>query len=101
MPNRHNVRFMVFQKLHAWLADNGWTDTRLAEEIGVDQSTISRAKRGLRVLGMQDQLEIQKITKVVSPADWAEFYAQTVHLRPKKRRVLKKNGRPVVVEAAA
>lgn len=75
---------MVFQKLQAWLDNEGWSDTRLAKEIGVTQSAISRAKRGLRVLGMEHQLEIQRVTKKVSPADWADFFAQTVELRRPK-----------------
>ena len=91
---------MVFQKLHAWQADNGFSDSKLASEIGVDQSAISRAKRGLRVLRMDNQLAIQKLTKVVSPADWAEFYAQTAHLRPAKASHSKKNDRAPTAEAA-
>lgn len=82
---------VVFQKLHAWQADNSVSDSELARRIGIHQTTISRAKRGLRVLDMEHQLAIQAITKVVSPADWAEFFAQTVHLRPKKTPPVKKN----------
>ena len=101
MPNRHNVSAMLFQKLHAWQAEHGITDSALADKIMVHQTAISRAKRGLRVLGIEHQLAIQKITKTVSPADWAEFYAQTTHLRPKKARGLKKNGSALIVEVAA
>ena len=101
MPNGHSLARMVFQKLHAWQAEKGWTDARLAEEIGVHQTTISRAKRGLRVLDIEHQLAIQKLAKIISPADWADFYAQTTHLRPKTARGLKKNSRLGIVEAAA
>jgi DNA-binding transcriptional regulator YdaS (Cro superfamily) len=76
---------MLFQKLHKWQTEQGENDTTLAEKIGVHQTAISRAKRGLRVLGMEHQLAIQKVTgNHVLPADWAEFYALTMHLRPKK-----------------
>ena len=76
---------MLLQKLQRWQSENNVSDTALAETIGVHQSAISRAKRGLRVLGMEHQLAIQKATKhAVLPADWAEFYALTMHLRPKK-----------------
>jgi len=76
---------MILQKLHRWQTEKGVNDTSLAEKIGVTQSAISRAKRGLRVLGMEHQLAIQKVTEnAVLPVDWAEFFALTVHLRPKK-----------------
>jgi transcriptional regulator with XRE-family HTH domain len=76
---------MMLQKLQQWQRDRGVNDTALAERIGVTQSAISRAKRGLRVLGMEHQLAIQEVTEnAVLPVDWAEFYALTVHLRPKK-----------------
>lgn len=81
---------MVFQKLQQWQAEKGVSDTKLAEDIGVHQTAISRAKRGERVLGMDHQLAIQRVTKTVSPADWADFYAQTVHLRPRSTGKAKK-----------
>lgn len=74
---------MLFQKLQTWQDEKGVSNTELARKIGVDPTAISRAKRGLRVLGMQHQLAIQRFTKAVSPADWAEFYAQTVTIRAK------------------
>lgn len=93
---------MVFQKLQTWQADNGVSDTELARRVGVHQSAISRAKRGLRVLGMEHQLAIQTITKKVSPADWADFYAETMHLRPKTRASTpKKSLRPSVAAECA
>lgn len=79
---------VVFQKLQAWQDANGVTDSALALKIGVHQSAISRAKRGLRVLSMKHQLALQPITKI-PPAEWADFFAQTMHLRePQKKSVL-------------
>ena len=77
------LRIMVFQKLQAWLDREGCTDSELARRIGVHQTAISRAKRGLRVLGMEHQLAIQKVTGI-PPSEWADFYAQTVDLRRSK-----------------
>ncbi|MGE0533176.1 MAG: helix-turn-helix domain-containing protein [Hyphomonadaceae bacterium] len=57
-------------------------DDALAQKIGVHRTTISRAKRGLRELGMDLQLKLQKVTGI-PPAEWADFYAQTIHLRGK------------------
>lgn len=75
---------MMLQKLQRWQTENGVNDTALAERVGVTQSAISRAKRGLRVLNMEHQLAIQRVTdNAVLPVDWAEFYALTVHLRPR------------------
>lgn len=86
MPKRHKPLGMsgpaVFQKLQAWQDRENYTDTKLAEKIGVHQTAISRAKRGLRVLGIEHQLALQKITGI-PPAEWADWFAQTVHLRPK------------------
>ena len=79
---------MVFQKLQAWQDAEDVNDDELARRVSkglgrdIHRTTISRAKRGLRVLGMDIQLELQKHTKI-PPAEWADFYAQTVHLRPK------------------
>lgn len=75
----------VFQKLQRWQDSHGVTDSALAAKIGVHQTAISRAKRGKRVLGMEHQLALQQITKI-APADWAEFYAQTVTLRGKAQK---------------
>ena len=75
---------MMLQKLQRWQTEKNVNDTVLAGRVGISQSAISRAKRGLRVLGMEHQLAIQKITdNAVLPVDWAEFYALTMHLRPK------------------
>ncbi len=74
---------MLFQKLQTWQDSAGRDDDWLAGQIGVHRTTIYRAKRGLRLLGMDHQLALQKITKI-PPSEWADFYAQTVHLRPKK-----------------
>lgn len=82
-----NAAMVVFQKLQAWQDEHNVSDEELAvrvsREVGRDihRTTISRGKRGQRVLGMELQLAIQKITKAASPSEWAEFYAQTVHLR--------------------
>lgn len=79
----------VFQKLQRWQDKEGVSDDELAKMasrgLGRDlhRTTVSRAKRGLRTLGMDIQLELQKHTKI-PPSDWADFFAQTVHLRPKK-----------------
>lgn len=81
---------VIFQKLQAWQDEKGFSDSRLADEIGVNPTTIWRAKRGLRVLGMEHQLRLQKVTKI-PPTAWAEFFAQTVHLRPKKIDAQKKS----------
>lgn len=95
MPNGHIAYGMVLQKLQRWQADKGVSDTALADAIGVHQSAISRAKRGLRVLGMDHQLAIQKVTdNAVLPIDWAEFYALTVNLRPRKIREAGKRKAP-------
>jgi hypothetical protein len=76
---------MVLQKLQRWQTENGVKDGELAEKVGITQSAINRAKRGLRVLGMEHQIAIARITgNTVQPVDWAEFYALTMHLRPKK-----------------
>lgn len=75
----------VFQKLQVWQDREGVSDAELAGMLKLHQTAIWRAKRGLRVLNMESQLEIQQITKAVSPADWAEWFAQTVHLRPSAR----------------
>lgn len=85
MPNGHIPAGMMLQKLQAWQTKKGVTDTALAEKVGIHQSAISRAKRGLRVLSIDSQLKIQQITdNAVLPVDWAEFFALTTHLRPKK-----------------
>lgn len=76
---------VVFQKLQRWQDANNVTDSALAAKIGVHQTAISRAKRGRRVLGMEHQLALQVITKI-APADWAEFYAQTVAMRGKAQK---------------
>lgn len=89
---------MVFQKLQAWQDNHGVSDTELARRIKVHQTAISRAKRGLRVLGMEHQLALQKITKI-SPSEWADFYAQTVALRRKPSGATPKKS-PVAVEGA-
>ena len=78
--------WMIFQKLQAWQDKNGVSDSELARRISVHQTAISRAKRGLRVLGMEHQLAIQKITKI-PPAEWADFYAQTIELRKPKKKI--------------
>jgi transcriptional regulator with XRE-family HTH domain len=90
---------VVFQKLQAWQdSEDGKTDAELADAIDVNPSTIWRAKRGLRVLGMEHQLALQKITGI-PPSEWADFYAQTVALRRKPSGpTLKKS--PVAEEAA-
>lgn len=76
---------MVLQKLQRWQTEKGVKDWELAEKVGVTQSAINRAKRGLRVLGMEHQIAIAKVTdNAVLPVDWAEFYALTMHLRPKR-----------------
>ena len=82
---------MAFQKLQAWQDKHGVSDSDLARRVTeemqaeppVHQTTISRAKAGKRLLGMELQLAIQKITKI-PPAEWADFYAQTVSLRTRK-----------------
>ena len=96
---------VVFQKLQRWQdSEDGQTDAELAKALGVNHTTIWRAKRGLRVLGMPHQIALQKITGI-APSEWADFYAQTVHLRPSKGEAAgrKKAGRPFArseVEAA-
>ena len=83
---------MVLQKLQRWQTEKRVTDAMLAERVGVTQSAINRAKRGLRVLGMEHQVKIQEVTdNAVLPVDWAEFYALTMHLRPKKPASQKKS----------
>lgn len=92
----------VFQKLQAWQdGDEGLPDAALAAKIKVNPTTIWRAKRGLRVLGMDHQLALQKITGI-PPSEWAEFFAQTVHLRPKAgASAQKKSPRNLAVEGVA
>lgn len=90
---------IVFQKLQRWQDGEGVRDAALAERVGVHQTTISRAKRGLRVLDMEVQLKLQKITGI-PPAEWADFFAQTVHLRPKKGAAVEKKSALSVVEGA-
>lgn len=90
---------MVFQKLQAWQDEHGVSDTKLAERIGVHQTAISRAKRGLRMLGMEHQLALQKITKI-PPAEWADFYAQTVNLRKGSGEKPQKKSQLAAEEAA-
>lgn len=92
------LRRMVFQKLQAWQDREGVSNTALAEKVGLHQTAISRAKRGLRVLGMEHQLALQKITGI-PPAEWAEFYAQSVHLRGEAASGAQKKS--LGVEAAA
>lgn len=86
------ARFAVFQRLQRWQdGDGGMTDAQLADALKVNPSTIWRAKRGLRVLSMHHQVALQEITKI-APSEWADFYAQTVDLRPApKGRTLKKS----------
>lgn len=75
----------MLQKLQQWQTKNKVSDAALAKKVGVHQTAISRAKRGLRILGMEHQLKVQEITdNEVLPVDWAQFYALTTHLRPKK-----------------
>lgn len=79
----------VFQRLQKWQDQKGIADDDLAKLVSrglgrdIHRTTILRAKRGQRVLGMDIQLELQKHTKI-PPSEWADFFAQTVHLRPKK-----------------
>lgn len=79
----------VFQTLQKWQSANGASDDELAAAVSkivgrpIHRTTISRAKRGLRVLGMDIQLAVQKRTGI-PPSEWADFYAETVDLRPKK-----------------
>lgn len=75
---------VTFQKLQKWQdSGEGRSDADLAKKLGVNPTTIWRAKRGLRVLSMPHQIALQAITKI-PPSDWADFFAQTVHLRPTK-----------------
>jgi transcriptional regulator with XRE-family HTH domain len=76
----------MFQKLQAWQDANGVDDKELAQRVGVDRSTIYRAKRGQRVISIDTQLRIQKHTKI-PPTDWTEFYAQiaATRARPQKK----------------
>lgn len=91
----------MLQKLQRWQTENNWTDAKLAGEVGVHQTAISRAKRGLRVLGIETQLKIQAVTdNAVLPVDWAEFYALTTHLRPKKVSPTQKKSAGLTVEVA-
>lgn len=79
----------VFQTLKKWQSANDVTDEALALAVSkvlgreIHRTTISRAKQGKRVLGMDIQLAIQRHTRI-PPSDWADFYAETVDLRPKK-----------------
>jgi len=79
----------VFQTLQKWQSANDCTDEALAAAVSkilgreIHRTTISRAKQGKRMLGMDIQLAIQKHTGI-PPSDWADFYAETVDLRPKK-----------------
>jgi hypothetical protein len=76
---------MVFQKLQAWQDEHGVSNDELGRRVGCHHTAISRGKRGLRVLGMDLQLALQKVTKI-PPSEWADFYAQTVHLRGESAR---------------
>lgn len=95
----------LFQKLQAWQDEHEVSDQELADKLSagaprpVHRTTISRAKRGLRMLGMDLQLKLQKITKI-PPSEWADFYAQTVHLRGAAAARGQKKRQPAEAEAA-
>lgn len=95
----------VFQALARWQSDNDENDEELAQAVSkilrrpIHRTTISRAKRGLRVLGMDIQLAIQKHTGI-PPSEWADFYAQTVDLRPKAGVAPQKKSAKCAAEAA-
>lgn len=96
---------MIFQKLQAWQDAENVNDEALASRVSgllnrrVNRTTIYRAKRGQRVLGMDLQLALQKITKI-PPSEWADFYAQTVHLRGEGSRKAQKKSPAAEPEAA-
>lgn len=63
-PNIHGrwVRYLLYQK--------NWRQARLAAEMGVDQSMVSRWKRGERV-PLEDQwLKLATIAGVDAPTYW-------------------------------
>lgn len=94
---------VLFQKLQAWQdGPDGLDDQELADALGVHRTTIQRAKRGERVLGMRLQLALQTITKI-PPSEWADFFAQTVHLRGERASVREKKTKLVgaLVDEAA
>lgn len=96
----------VFQSLQKWQSKNQVTDEELAVEVSkilkrdIHRTTVSRAKRGLRVLGMDIQLAIQKHTGI-PPSDWADFYAETVDLRRPKGEAGKKAGQRPFAQSKA
>lgn len=94
----------LFKPLQDWQLLVGKTDKELidmlrevAPAVRISASMLSRAKRGLQPPRMELQLTLQKITGV-TPAQWAEFYAEVVTDR--SRPVTPKKTKNCVVEGA-
>jgi len=65
----------VFEPLAAWQRLSRKSDRQLADLIGVSHSKISRAKRGLHMLPLRDQIALERITGI-TPAEWTAFYSE-------------------------
>lgn len=67
------------KKLKDWQTRTGTGDAALAELVGVERSTIQRAKRGLHSLNIKTQRAIREVTGgEVTPVDWTEHYETVV-----------------------
>lgn len=84
-------RPIIFEPLQNWQDANGVNDDALAAKIGVDRSTIFRAKRGDVTPRMETLIAIKRITGI-QPAEWAAFRERVVRS--------KKNSRSALEEAA-
>lgn len=75
----------VFEPLVRWQKASRKSDAQVAALLGISPSKLSRAKRGLHPLPMEDQLTLEAFSGI-SPTEWAEFYAAAVRARPPRAR---------------
>jgi len=74
----------MFKRLQDWQDRVGLDDEALGARVGLNRTTIMRAKRGLSVLRMEAQLAIQELTGI-TPAEWAAHFAETASLRASRK----------------
>lgn len=77
----------IFDRLEEWQRLSRKSDAALGELIGVSRWKIMRAKRGVHVLPMADQLALERITGI-TPSEWAEFYADCERKRSAEKKSL-------------
>lgn len=65
----HNFRPMTPDAIKIFRESRGWSQQKLAEELGVDQATVSRMERGAEPRGPVKRLLDRIMSEPIAPAN--------------------------------